>query len=181
MTNHIHLLVTPPDDVAGSDMMYEVGRRYVPYFNRRHGRTGTLWEGRFRSCLVESREYVLNCYRYIERNPVRAGMVQDASAFPWSSHAGNTGCREDPLLLEHAEFTALAENSLERRRAYREFSAPTDTVEFLAAIRDATNTGVPLVSDSLKQRLASKGVRVERGKPGPRPRPADVASADLHV
>src|SRR5690242_6535614 len=88
MTNHVHLLVTPPDEHACSMLMYQVGSGYVPYFNRRHQRTGTLWEGRFRSCLVESREYVLSCHRYIELNPVRASMIASASAYPWSSHAG---------------------------------------------------------------------------------------------
>ena len=80
MTNHVHLLLTPPTDDACVSLMRDLGQRYVQYFNRRHGRRGTLWEGRYRSSLVESAHYVLACYRYIELNPVRAGMVERPDA-----------------------------------------------------------------------------------------------------
>ena len=181
MTNHVHLLVTPPDELAGSDLMYEVGRRYVPYFNRRHGRTGTLWEGRFRSCLVESREYVLACYRYIERNPVRAGMVDSPAAYQWSSYSGNAGHRDDALVSPHPEYLALAGDVASRRLAYEGFCVEYDSAQFVAAIRDATDTGVPMVSDYLKAALAQKGIRVERGKPGPRRLAAKDAAPTLEL
>lgn len=108
MTNHVHLLLTPQDSEACSLLMRDLGRSYVQYFNRRHDRTGTLWEGRFRSCIVESAGYVLACYRYVELNPVRAGMVNHPSSYAWSSHAVNAGMRADPAVLPHCEFTALA-------------------------------------------------------------------------
>ena len=82
MTNHVHLLLTPGDAQACATLMRDLGQGFVQYFNRRYERSGTLWEGRFRSCLVESARYVLACYRYIELNPVRAGMVADASSYP---------------------------------------------------------------------------------------------------
>jgi REP element-mobilizing transposase RayT len=91
MTNHVHLLLTAVDPVACGLLMRDLGRCYVPYFNRRYGRTGTLWEGRFRSCVAESARYVLACYRYIELNPVRASMVSEPAAHRWSSHTGNIG------------------------------------------------------------------------------------------
>lgn len=119
MTNHVHLLLTPGTADTCALLMRDLGRAYVPYFNRRHGRTGTLWEGRFRACLAESARYILACYRYIELNPVRAGMVSDPSAYPWSSHRTNTGAALDPLVTPHTEYLALAREALWRRAAYR--------------------------------------------------------------
>lgn len=83
---------------------YCLMQRYVQYFNRRYRRTGTLWEGRYKSCLVLSAQYVLACYRYIERNPVRAGMVASVPEYPWSSHGGNSGRASNALLTPHVEF-----------------------------------------------------------------------------
>jgi putative transposase len=98
MTNHVHLLLTPVTEEGPSTLMRKLGQRYVPYFNRRYSRTGTLWEGRFKSCLVESARYVLGCHRYIEQNPVRAGMVASAGAYAWSSYHGNAGLAENELV-----------------------------------------------------------------------------------
>lgn len=91
MTNHVHLLLTPQNADSCARLMRNLGQRYVQYVNRRYGRSGTLWEGRYRSCLVESAEYVLGCHRYIELNPVRAGMVVAPSAYRRSSHNGKKG------------------------------------------------------------------------------------------
>ena len=98
MTNHVHLLITPNAAGACTGLMRDLGQRYVQYFNRRHERTGTLWEGRFRSCLVESAHYVLACYRYIELNPVRARMVDDPAEYRWSSYRCHAMGEHDPLL-----------------------------------------------------------------------------------
>ena len=113
MTNHIHLLFTPPDEGACSLMMRDVGRDYAGYFNRRYERTGSLWERPFKSCLVDSASYVLACYRYIERNPVRAHMVDHPGAYLWSSYRGN-GVGNDRLLTPHAEYAALAHDEYRR-------------------------------------------------------------------
>lgn len=168
MTNHVHLLVTPADEKGCSIFMRELGRRYVPYFNNRYGRTGTLWDGRFRSCLVESREYVLACYRYIERNPVRAGMVASPSAYRWSSFKANGGEAEDGTLCEHAEYTALGFDAPARRAAYRSFCMAAEDATFVSAVREATNGGFPLVGKAFRSWLETKGCRVARAKPGPR-------------
>ena len=149
--------------------MRELGQCYVQYFNRRYGRTGTLWEGRFRSCLVDSARYVLACYRYVEMNPVEAGMVSSPLAYPWSSHAENTGARIAPTLTAHPEYAALASTSDARYAAYRALFAVPQEPDFLRSIRDATHGGYALVGDELKARLAAQGRKhVERGKPGPR-------------
>jgi len=89
MTNHVHLLVTPSSSDGVSKMMQTLGRYYVRYFNNTYRRTGTLWEGRFKSCVIDAEEYLLTCYRYIELNPVRAGMVESPSDYAWSSYGAN--------------------------------------------------------------------------------------------
>jgi putative transposase len=119
MTNHVHLLLTPTAADSCTRLMRDLGRRYVPYFNHRHERTGTLWEGRFRSCIAESARYVLACYRYIELNPVRAEMVEHPRDYPWSSYAANSGAFTDGLVSQHPEFAALATDPDETaRRVY---------------------------------------------------------------
>lgn len=166
MTNHIHVLLTPQDQSGCSLMMRDLARRYASYFNDRYSRTGQLWEGRFRSCLVDSARYVLGCHRYIELNPVRAHMVASPADFPWSSYAGNAGLRDDALLTPHPEYLAIAGDA-RRGRAYQDFAA-ADDAETSKAIRDATESGVGLVGDGLKARLESQGARLERDRPGPR-------------
>lgn len=169
MTNHVHLLLTPSDGEACATLMRELGRRYVPYYNRRHGRTGTLWEGRFRSCLVDSREYALACHRYIDLNPVRAGMADKPSGYRWSSYGGNAGVADDRWLTRHPEYLALGSTEESRCAAYRAYCEEGEPSGFLAAMRDATNGGLPLVGEAMKLRLAQAGSRLERGRPGPRP------------
>jgi putative transposase len=169
MTNHVHLLLTPSTAGSCAALMRDLGRRYVPYFNRRHQRTGTLWEGRFRSCLVESARYLLTCYRYIELNPVRAAMVDHPAAYPWSSYAVNSGARSDPFVSPHAEFVALAADASRSHTAYRALFETEIDEPMLAAIRDATNSGYPLASDAYKARvIAPLGWKIAPGKPGPR-------------
>jgi putative transposase len=107
MSNHVHLLLTPNGAGGCAALMHVVAQRYAQYFNRKHQRTGTLWEGRYKSCVIESSRYILACYRYIELNPVRAGMVSHPASYLWSSCAGNSGMRKDALISPHAEFAAL--------------------------------------------------------------------------
>jgi putative transposase len=166
MTNHVHLLITPCAAEACIDLMRDLGQRYVQYFNRRYQRTGTLWEGRFRSCIAESAAYVLACYRYIELNPVRAGMVAHPEAYLWSSYAVNAGQRTDPSIAPHAEFDALGHDAVARQAAYRSLVENNLPPALLAAIREATNGGYPLVSAAFKSRLPSVAQRQERGRAG---------------
>jgi putative transposase len=170
MTNHVHLLLTPDTAEACTLVMRDLGRRYVPYFNARHERTGTLWEGRFRSCIVESASYVLACYRYIELNPVRARMVDRPAGYPWSSYAANSGALRDASISPHAEFEALASVGEKRHAAYRGLFDVEMDEPLLEAIRDATNAGYPLASHDFKARvIAPLGWPTGPGKPGPRP------------
>jgi len=182
MTNHVHLLLTPSDTQGCSTLMRDLGRRYVPYFNRRHSRSGTLWEGRFRSCLVDSSRYVLACYRYIEDNPVEAHMVSTAAAYPWSSYAGNAGISENNLLTPHAEYLALAEGKRARQSAYTALFSGAADAESVSALRAATEGGYALVGEEVKCRLVAQGLRVEPLKPGPKIAPTpqlQTASGDL--
>jgi len=101
MDNHVHLLATPPEVGATARLMQQLDRRYVGQFNARHARTGTLWEGRYKACLVDSDDCLLRCSRYIDLNPVRARMTDEPAAYPWSSCAGLYGLRADPLPSPH--------------------------------------------------------------------------------
>lgn len=107
MTNHVHLLLTSDEKLGISKLMQSLGRKYVQYFNFKYKRSGTLWEGRFRSCLVESEQYVLACYRYIELNPVRAGMVENPKNYKWSSYATNALGLQSNLCTPHPSYLGL--------------------------------------------------------------------------
>jgi putative transposase len=175
MTNHVHLLLTPQVAGACTALMRDLGQRYVHYFNHRHERTGTLWEGRFRSCIVQSARYVLGCYRYIESNPVRARMVDHPTGYLWSSYAVNSGMRSDPLVTAHPEYLALAADVEARQAAYRALFDERLEPLLEKAIRDATNGGYALASEAFKRVvLAPRGYRTEPGQPG---RPAKMPEA----
>ena len=120
MDNHFHLLVTPETDEGLPLMMQAVGRAYVRYFNLRHQRTGTLWEGRYRSNLIESERYLLACMVYIDLNPVRAGMVDQPADFKWSSYRHCIGQVSDKLVTPHALFWGLGNTPFAREAAYAE-------------------------------------------------------------
>ena len=176
MTNHVHLLVTPSAAGACTGLMRDLGQRYVQYFNREHERTGTLWEGRFRSCLAESPRYVVACHRYIELNPVRACIVNEPAAYAWSSYAANIGRRTDPLISAHQEFIALGGNEGDRFSSYRALVEQHLDEQVLREIRDATNGGYPLASERFKTSVIERlGWKTQPGKPGPRTK-ANTAS-----
>ena len=107
MTNHVHLLVTPQDKEGVSRLMQSVGRRYVQYFNYSYDRSGTLWEGRYKATLIDSDQYLLTCMRYIELNPVRAGMVKHPLDYPWSSYAANARGQDNLLITPHELYRQL--------------------------------------------------------------------------
>jgi len=118
MTNHVHLLMTPPQAGQVGRLMQALGRRYVRYVNDRHHRTGTLWEGHYKSCPVGDDKYLLPCMVYLDLNPVRAGLVANAADYPWSSHAHWRGVRNDRLLTPHALYWALGNTPFAREAAY---------------------------------------------------------------
>jgi putative transposase len=143
MTNHVHFLMTPARNGAIGAVMQSVGRRYVPYFNRAYGRTGTLWAGRYRATPVDSERYLLNCYRYIELNPVRACIVADPRDYAWSSHRRNAFGDRDALVSPHPAYDALGPDETDRRVVFRGlFVSPLDD-STLEEIRAATNSGGP--------------------------------------
>lgn len=154
MTNHVHLLVTPATADGLGAMMQSLGRRYVRYFNHFQRRTGTLWEGRYRATLVEAASYFLSCCRYIEMNPVRAGMVASPGDYPWSSWRSNAEGAKTTLLADHPEYVALGATVAERRTAYRALFAAALDETMLTAIRDATNKAWALGSDRFRDDLA---------------------------
>lgn len=120
MTNHVHVLMTPRELGAISRCMQALGRRYVAYFNGRYRRSGTLWEGRYKSCLVDNQTYLLTCYRYIELNPVRAAMAASPAEYAWTSYHSNALGKPDPLIQPHPEYLALAALPEQRQAAYRD-------------------------------------------------------------
>jgi putative transposase len=144
MSNHVHLLLTPRSAALVPRLLMSLGRRYVPYFNRRYDRTGTLWESRYRSSLITSDFYLLACHRYIELNPVRAGLAKDPSGYRWSSYGVNAMDRNDALVTPHALYVALGKNTRERCAAYRMLFDVAVRPETLDEIRDSLRTSQPV-------------------------------------
>ena len=134
MTNHVPWLITPSAAGQLAHLMQSLGRRYVRYVNDRYHRTGTLWEGRYKSSLVDGEIYLLPCYRYIELNPVRARMTSDPQHYSWSSHASNAFGRDDQLIHLHS-YLALGNSHQERCAAYRTLAMETLLQDDLDAIR----------------------------------------------
>lgn len=144
MSNHVHLLVTPDKTGAIAALMQDVGRKYVRILNSIHGRTGTLWEGRFKSSLIDSERYLFACHRYIEQNPVRAGMVGSPADFAWSSHRHYLGDSPAGFLTPYDQFHGLGPDIDARRAAFRELFSVALDEESLARIRAAINTCCPI-------------------------------------
>ena len=169
MTNHVHLLCTPKSSGAISTMMQSVGRRYVQYFNRRYQRSGTLWEGRFRSCLVQQESYLLQVYRYIELNPVRAGMVTDPADYSWSSYQSNGLGKQTKLLLPHPLYLRLGTTDKERQQHYRALFKHQVEGKLLEDIRKAANKGLVLGNERFVGEVeALTGKPLREGKRGRR-------------
>jgi len=153
MTNHIHLLVTPRHVRSVPKVLQSVGRRYVQYFNHAYGRTGTLWEGRYRATIVDSEQYLLTCMRYIELNPVRAGMIGHPGGHRWSSYRANAEGMLDGLVRPHELYDRLGPSAPERQMAYRHLFHCLLSEADLGAIRDATNRNWALGNDRFRRRI----------------------------
>jgi putative transposase len=141
MTNHVHLLLTPPEPTSCAQLMKHVAQRYSKRLNARHGRTGTLWEGRFHSGLVASEHYALACHRYIDLNPVRAGLVKHPGEYRWSSYCANSYTRLDDFVSPHAAYLALAAGPAERAASYAALCSTSLEQNVLDDIRKATRGG----------------------------------------
>jgi putative transposase len=170
MGNHFHLLATPTDVSGLARMMQWIGRFYVPYFNRKYDRTGTLWQGRFRTALIESEAYFLACSRYIEMNPVRAGLADKPDDYRWSSYAHHVGDKADALIADHPIYWALGNTPFEREAIYKQFMAQVASREEIDGLRESVKKGWVLGSEQFKNRLEKSENRSLR--PGKRGRPA---------
>jgi putative transposase len=175
MSNHIHILGSGAEPGSLSEMVQCMGRRYVPYFNFMYERTGTLWEGRFKSCPVDTERYFLVCHRYVESNPVRAGIVGDPWAFEWSSYRSNAFGHEDDLVTPHSLYMELGASEAERRAAYQGlFGQPLDE-RTLAAIRDAATSGWAIGGREFQDKLEELGGRPAAPRKPGRPRKSEGA------
>jgi len=167
MSNHVHLLCTPGSNTAITSMMQALGRRYVQYFNRSCRRSGTLWEGRFRSCLVQEETYLLQLYRYIELNPVRADMVSDPADYSWSSYQSNALGKGAALKTPHPLYLTLGKNAKTRQANYRDLFRYQVEGELLDDIRKAANKGLVLGNERfIEQVEALTGKVLKEGKRG---------------
>ncbi|MGQ9831759.1 MAG: transposase [Thermochromatium sp.] len=166
MPNHFHLLLTPHLENGIGKLMQYVGRYYVQYFNGRHERHGTLWEGRYRATLVDPKGYLLTVAHYIESNPVRAGLVDSAADYDWSSYGHNAKGVEDQLVTPHPEYQRLGRSAKARRKRYDAESASPLAASMLKQIRDATNKAWVLGSPEFCREI--EGVLNRRALPRPR-------------
>lgn len=181
MTNHVHLLVTSNLPEGPSQLLQYVAGRYSARFNRRYGRKGALWEGRFRASPVDSDRYCLACYRYIELNPVRAGIVQHPDAYRWSSHGANSTATASSLISPHPSFLSLGNTSSQRALQYRELIREALPEGTLQAIREGLNTGTRVGDAAFRRKMEAAAERpLGRRKRGrPRKSAQDALTADL--
>jgi putative transposase len=176
MTNHVHLLVSAGFGGGVSAMMKALGQRYVQYANRTYRRSGSLWEGRFRSCLTQEEAYLLACQRYIELNPVRAGMVDHPGDYQWSSYRVNALGEDSPLVIPHPVYEALGVEPEVRRQAYRALFRCELERGLVDAIRKASNGNFALGDERFGQQIGRALGR--RALPGRSGRPGKVADGE---
>ncbi|NHZ95770.1 transposase [Massilia sp. CCM 8734] len=154
MTNHVHLLVSPQSCSSPAIMMKALGERYVPYVNRRRSRTGTLWEGRYRSCLVQDAQYLFVCQRYIELNPVRAGMATHPLDYRWSSYQANAYGERNNIIEPHILYDALGAERFERELRYRALFEEEMPWEMVEQLRHATHQNAVFGSEEFIDQMA---------------------------
>jgi putative transposase len=169
MENHIHLLATPQDKQSISRMMQYIGRYYVPYINYTYGTSGTIWEGRYKASLIDVKQYLISCMRYIELNPVRAGLTRSPAFYRWSSYRANAQGKPNELITPHPLYLKLGRSKKKRADSYKQnFKIPIDPAE-LIDIRQAWQTGTPLGNELFKQNIETtlncKVGQARRGRP----------------
>ncbi|MES2999109.1 MAG: transposase [Pseudomonadota bacterium] len=169
MSNHLHLLATPETAEGIPQMMQSIGRRYVRYFNQRQGRTGTLWEGRYKSTLIQAERYLMACTAYIDLNPVRAGMVADPADYAWSSYRHYIGLREDKLVTPHPLYWEMGNTPFAREAAYAEMVRSGISATQQKALTESANRGWALGEPDyvaeLQRRTARRVSRSQAGRP----------------
>ncbi len=177
MTNHVHLLLTPQEKQSLSKVIQMLGRYYVPYYNHSYRRSGTLWEGRYKATLIDSESYLLTCMRYIELNPVRAGMVEHPSGYPWSSYRCNALGEPDELVQPHPMYLRLGKTDEERQATYRQLFKHHITESSMDEIRDATNKAWVLGNSRFKRMIQGQA----RRRVEPSARGGDRRSGKLRI
>lgn len=171
MTNYVHLLMTPETKDGISKLMQALGRHYVRYFNYTYRRSGTLWEGRFKSCVIDAENYLLLCQRYVEMNPVRACMVESPAEYKWSSYQSNGLGNPAGLWTPHPVYKTLGSNNKKRAECYRELFRGHIEPELLTQIRKSVNQGMVLGNARFKEEVERlSGRRVNVLKRGPKPK-----------
>lgn len=155
MTNHVHLLLKPQREQAVSRLMQSLGRRYVGFFNYSYARSGTLFEGRFRSCLVQEERYLLDCLRYIELNPVRAGIVRDPGDYRWSSYRAHAFGAPVKFWSPNELYLALGSSPAQAQSAWRALVGEALDVDTIGKIRHCANTGLVLGSEEFREQVAA--------------------------
>lgn len=169
LPDRLHLLATPADQTGLGRMMQWLGRHYVPYFNRKYGRAGTLWQGRFKAAVIDPERYFMACSRYIELQPVLDGLAGSALDYRWSSCTHHVGASPDPLITDHQSYWALANTPFGREAAYRELMEQALTADEIATIRNAERKGWALGTEQFKVLLEKSGQRrvspAKRGRP----------------
>lgn len=167
MPNHLHLLATPVDETGLARMMQWVGRHYVPYFNKKYQRFGTLWQGRYRATVIDSEQYFMLCSRYIDLNPVRVHLCNRPEEFSWSSYRHHAGIASDQLLTDHALYWALGNTPFGREASYRALVDQAISASEATELSNATLKGWALGSDKFKERIEKQAKRrVSRKKRG---------------
>jgi putative transposase len=175
MPTRVQLMATPTDAEGLGKLMQAIGRHYVPYFNTRHGRSGNLWEGRFRATVMEANTYFLACAQLIEQQPVEAGIVSDPLLYTWSSYAHHSGARREVWLADHPAYWALGNTPFEREAAYQQLAHASASSELIADIEAATRKAWPLGSEEFRRRLGKLTDR--RLEPARRGRPRKLLDA----
>lgn len=169
MPTHLQLLATPADQAGLALTMQRVGRYYVPWYNAKYARSGSLFQGRFKTSVIDAAAYFLQCSQYIETAPVRAQLAADALDYPWSSYAHHAGVQSDPVVNDHALFWALGNTPFQREAAYQALTERALTASQLAVIDRAVLKGWPLGSDAFKATLEKQAQRqvlpAKRGRP----------------
>ncbi len=172
MTNHVHFLMTPETKDGISKVIQLLGRRYVRHVNGSYRRTETLWEDRFKACIVETERYLLTCHRYIELNPVRAQMVETPHAYRWSSYSANALGVPDPVITPHSEYLRLGRDAQERQKTYRDLFGEHLASAVLRDIRLSANQGLVLGNKRFQDEI--EVITARRGRLGRRGRPRSV-------
>jgi len=181
MPNHVHLLITAAATDGCARLMQRLAQLHTQYMNRTYGRSGSLWEGRFRSCLVQAEDYLIACYRYIDSNPVRAALCAAPGEYAWSSYGSNAAGIPDAGITPHEQYESLGATPAARRRAYVELFMGDERYWRIEEIRRATNGNFALGDESFRRRLAAMlGRRVTPGKAG-RPASGGVDERQLDL